>query len=79
MRDLLFKVDETLCVGCGACVDDCLNQVLVLGGSVPQAANARNCIGCQHCLAVCPTGAISIFGVSPDSALPLNEKSFPEY
>jgi ferredoxin len=33
----------------------------------------HHCIRCQHCLAVCPTGAASIFGVNPDTSLPLPE------
>lgn len=31
----------------------------------------RGCWKCQHCLTVCPTGAISIFGKNPDDSLPL--------
>jgi nitroreductase len=32
---------------------------------------------CQHCLAICPTGAISILGFKPEDSIPLNEKSLP--
>ena len=31
----------------------------------------RGCWRCQHCLAVCPQGAISIFGKKPEDSLPL--------
>lgn len=27
------------------------------------------CYRCQHCFAVCPTGAISIFGLKPEESL----------
>jgi nitroreductase len=30
----------------------------------------RGCWRCQHCLAVCPAGAISIFGKKPENSLP---------
>jgi nitroreductase len=36
----------------------------------PVMANER-CIKCQHCLAVCPTGALSILGNDPDDSTPL--------
>ena len=26
----------------------------------------RGCVGCQHCMAVCPTGALSFGGINPD-------------
>jgi nitroreductase len=28
--------------------------------------NGQGCVGCQHCMAVCPTGALSFGGVNPD-------------
>jgi hypothetical protein len=31
----------------------------------------RGCWRCQHCLAVCPVGAISIFDKKPENSLPL--------
>jgi nitroreductase len=36
-----------------------------------------SCLQCQHCLAVCPTGAISILGFRPENSIPLTEKSLP--
>jgi nitroreductase len=35
------------------------------------------CIQCQHCLAVCPTAAVSILGRNPDASLPLTPDSLP--
>jgi len=40
-------------------------------GGFPVIPDEKKCIGCQHCLAVCPTGAISIMGVDPDTSLSL--------
>ena len=31
---------------------------------------SRGCWGCQHCLAVCPTGAISVMGKDPADSVP---------
>jgi hypothetical protein len=34
---------------------------------------------CQHCLAICPDGAISILGKSPADSLPIARGGLPEY
>lgn len=39
----------------------------------------RGCWRCQHCLAVCPQGAISIFGKKPEDSLPMPPKEMGEY
>ena len=54
----MVTIDRELCVGCGACVRDCLLGNLHLEGG--KAAAGERCIGCGHCVAVCPKGAVSI-------------------
>jgi nitroreductase len=34
----------------------------------------ENCLKCQHCLAVCPEGAISIWGKQPENSIPGNSQ-----
>lgn len=71
---LQFTVDEQRCQGCGLCVDDCLSGIIGMNGdgipSIPSDKEA-DCVKCQHCLAVCPEAAISIFGKSPEDSLVL--------
>jgi len=69
---LQFKVDKDLCIQCGECVKDCLWGVIEMDDypSIPADREAK-CIECQHCLAVCPTGAVSILGKNPEDSLPL--------
>ncbi len=71
--DMQFTVDRDLCVQCGACVDDCPFRIIEMGteAPLPDPARAHHCIGCQHCLAVCPTGALSVFGIDPQASFPL--------
>lgn len=64
-----ITVDKNRCVHCGQCVKDCFMGCLVFDqNGIPRYADGfgRGCVGCQHCMAVCPTGALSFGGVNPD-------------
>ena len=50
-------VDAARCTGCGACVEACPNQDIVLSGGQARVDEAA-CTGCGDCLDVCPEGAI---------------------
>lgn len=65
--ELNFTVNKEKCIGCAACVKDCVCAVLEMrdGAAALRDGAERRCIGCQHCLAICPTGAISVFGKNP--------------
>ncbi|ACV22857.1 Uncharacterized anaerobic dehydrogenase [Slackia heliotrinireducens] len=73
----LFKVDVDRCIRCGRCVNVCSGMVLERGRDqtphmLPfERFGWKGCWRCEHCLAVCPVGAISIFGKDPsDSSSP---------
>ncbi len=70
---LELRIDIEKCIRCGMCVEDCPYTILQMINGQPTARveKAGQCIGCQHCLAVCPTGALSIFGLNPDNSLVL--------
>lgn len=71
MTNLKLKVDKEKCINCGMCIKDCMSSVLKFDGEgVPQVAEGgeQRCIGCQHCMAICPTGALSIFDKNPDNS-----------
>jgi len=46
------------CTGCGLCVEDCPSFVFELMNKKASVARGDWCIGCGHCGAVCPEGAI---------------------
>ena len=66
-----FKVDEEKCIHCGLCIKDCMPKVLTFNeNKIPQVIDERekNCMKCQHCLCICPAGAISILDKSPENS-----------
>ncbi len=76
-----FQVDQAKCIRCGECVNDCPVNILVIGEAVPFVAEGRSgdCIGCQHCLAVCPEGAVSVLGLRPADSLRLDKGALPSW
>ena len=72
-----YCVDKDKCIKCGHCINTCSGMVIEFGpDGYPQMKDFerfgwRGCWRCQHCLAVCPTGAVSIFGKKPENSLPL--------
>lgn len=76
----LLAIDDRLCIRCGLCARDCIPRVIAqVGTAVPAVVTERAdyCMQCQHCLAVCPTGALSVLGKRPEDSLALAPDSFP--
>lgn len=79
MSQFQFQLDEQRCTGCGLCTRVCSTSILSVknGKAVLEDVGGRfgwdGCFRCQHCLAVCPQGAISIFGKNPADSLPPRE------
>lgn len=72
-----FQLDETKCIGCGACVNDCPMRVFEMREGKPFVKKPGNCFHCQHCLAICPVGAITLDGVSPADCLEIKGLDLP--
>ncbi len=77
---LQFNVNSEKCTRCGLCVRDCPAQIITQEGrAVPGIAPDQEplCYQCQHCLAICPTAALSILGRNPADSLPLTAGTRP--
>ena len=68
-----FSVSDD-CRGCGLCVRDCAFGVLTMKDGRPAVRDGREgqCMDCQHCLVVCPVGAVTINGVSAADCEPIH-------
>jgi nitroreductase/NAD-dependent dihydropyrimidine dehydrogenase PreA subunit len=52
-------VDKTRCTRCQKCARECfLDIITATSGDLPQINDPSKCIGCGHCVAVCPSGAL---------------------
>ncbi len=76
---LQFEIAKDKCTRCGLCAKDCVVNIIDLDSGYPQipAEKEMFCLKCQHCLAVCPTEALSILGKKPEQSRELKE-NFPD-
>lgn len=68
-----FHADPEKCTACGACVKDCPTEIIEIRDNIAVVVPERNaeCIGCQHCLAICPVAAASVEGRLPEDSRPV--------
>lgn len=74
MGMISFEVNRERCTRCGSCSQDCPSRIIAMDDDgFPSIASEKepSCLRCEHCLAICPTGAISILGYSPEASLSL--------
>ncbi|MBO5940472.1 MAG: nitroreductase family protein [Kiritimatiellae bacterium] len=79
MDSMLFRVDSEKCLKCGLCVKDCAFRVITTGDDgMPVMKRPDKCMRCQHCFAICPTGAITFDGISSNEAILSSEAHLPD-
>ena len=52
-------VDKDVCVGCGACAEQCPASAIQVGADGYAACDGDVCLDCGACIDTCPVGAIS--------------------
>lgn len=70
-----FTIDTDKCNNDGICVDECPMKIIQMTDGLPVLlpGGEKMCIRCGHCVAVCPTAAVSIEGISPEDCLPVDK------
>ena len=53
-------VDESLCTGCGQCIEACPFNAMHLDPTAGVAAKCDLCLGATHCVEVCPADALTV-------------------
>lgn len=62
------KFDESLCKGCGLCINACPKKILKLssrinskGYKIAECVDKSACIGCAFCATMCPDCVITVY------------------
>lgn len=75
-----IAVDHEICRKCGLCVEACIHVKLEQPDktALPVVVDDMDCIACGHCMAVCPSGALSHSEFGPGSIRPLDLELLPD-
>jgi nitroreductase/NAD-dependent dihydropyrimidine dehydrogenase PreA subunit len=86
MEKIIMKpilVDYDKCNADGICADVCPRKLIAVDAEdsmprpIPEAVEL--CISCGHCLAACPTSAITLNEIVPENCPPTNKRLWPDY
>ncbi len=74
MKDVI--IDESQCIGCGACKKDCVSRVIEMSEGKANVLSSQ-CIKCGHCVAICPVNAVTISDYDSSEVLELIDQPSP--
>ncbi len=62
-----IEINKEKCNKCTMCIKDCVAGCIAQDTEgFPYLKREKNCINCQHCLAICPKGALILNDINPD-------------
>ena len=81
MREIV--IDKHLCIRCGQCALSCPSRLYLRKTLKEYPALIDHagdfCIACNHCVAICPTSAISVDGINGDQCEPFDKNAIPRF
>ena len=60
MPEANIKIAEEKCIGCDECYLACHAEVFEMIDSLAHVVNLKDCLICDACAIICPTGAITV-------------------
>lgn len=70
-----ITINKNKCIHCGLCIKDCIVSCLEFDSEkLPRykSHGDKMCVACQHCMAICPAGALSFGGLNPQDSAPVS-------
>ena len=78
--DTMIKVDESVCINCGACIRACPGSLInKMDYPVPIENGWDRCIDCGHCVAICPTEAMHQRMMGPEDCGEIDIHLIPKW
>lgn len=70
-----ITVDKEKCIQCGLCASDCVSKCLDMNkDNFPYMKVEQACLKCQHCMMICPQGALTFNDKDPENSEKVSSK-----
>lgn len=68
-----ISINKEKCTQCGLCVNDCIAKCIEFDDeNYPHMKRNSSCLKCQHCLMICPNGALTFNDKKPENSEPIS-------
>ena len=74
----MIQFNPDACIGCSRCLQDCFPHALSMEDGRPSLTYPEFCLRCGHCIAVCPTGAVTDDELDMAESVPVGSHLKPE-